>query len=80
VVGRPALRALLHQLQVLQRAAGERSGAVPDQQVSGDVRVAVGPGAQRAGALSLARRQEVLAPSAQHVPGAGEQDQRSTIE
>jgi hypothetical protein len=53
---------------------------VPDQQVSGDVRVAVGPGAQRAGALSLARRQEVLAPSAQHVPGAGEQDQRSTIE
>ena len=79
MLGRAALRALLHQLQRRHRPTGQRRGAVPDEQVCCDVRVAVGPVAQCAGALSLAGRQEVVASDAQHVLGPGQEDERRTI-
>ncbi|WP_448611185.1 hypothetical protein [Geodermatophilus sp. URMC 60] len=44
-----------------------------------DVGVAVGSVAQGAGALSLAGRQEVFASDAEHVLGAGEEDEGCTI-
>jgi len=48
--------------------------------VCSDVGVAVGPVSQCPGAPLLTGRQEVLVPAAEHVRGAGEEDEWGTIE